>query len=111
METGKSKRLKMKWRNTFFWCSQSTTVLFRSIKPHQVLSEPWRRSICTSSRNNPIKELFHLIILSCCRNEPQIGWICKYIERCEGNSRTTSVSFLIFFSRLKLPVVVFFSWV
>jgi len=26
-----------------FWCSQSTTVLFRSIRPHQVLSEPWRR--------------------------------------------------------------------
>jgi len=35
-----------------FWCSQSTTVLFRSIRLYQVLSEPGRRSINTSSRNN-----------------------------------------------------------
>jgi len=47
------------------------TVLFQSIRSHQVLSEPWRRSIYTidlsvkiiciytSSRNNSMKELFH----------------------------------------------------
>jgi len=35
------------------------TVLFRSIRPHQVLSEPWRRSIYTGSRNNSINELLH----------------------------------------------------
>jgi len=46
-------------RKHLSWCSQSTTVLFQSIRLHQVLSEPWRRSIYASSRNNSIKELFH----------------------------------------------------
>jgi len=36
---------------------------FRSIRPYQVLSEPWRRFIYTSNRNNSMKELFMSLLL------------------------------------------------